>query len=120
MRNLLGPDVFRLFGTAGDHEVGASWIPSLVDGAAVRVLATIGEGWDLLTVSCPPCTRLWRPLAGDIPPPGWMVGPAASGPEACPMADISQQPRAIVKPLGGKAYRARHHDEALSSGSMAP
>jgi hypothetical protein len=59
MRNLrlldryrdVGPEVIRLFGFAGDETCGAFLLPSPIDGASIRVIASSGEGWDHVSVS---------------------------------------------------------------------
>lgn len=59
MRNLhlldayrdVGGDVVRLFGSVGDHETGTFLVPSPIDKANIRVIATVGEGWDHVSAS---------------------------------------------------------------------
>lgn len=61
MRNLLdalfmverdrSPEIVEWYGDAGDAGNGVFWMPSCVDGAAMRVIASDGEGWDHVSVS---------------------------------------------------------------------
>lgn len=59
MRNLHLLDVFRdtspqvlaHYGWAGDETVGAFVVPSPIDKAPMRVIASVGEGWDHVSVS---------------------------------------------------------------------
>lgn len=41
----------KLYGFAGDHETGIFRIPSNSDGAEITVIATVGDGWDHVSVS---------------------------------------------------------------------
>lgn len=59
MRNLheidqyrdIGPDVIRVYGSVGDETCGAFLVPSPIDGAPIRVIASSGEGWDHVSAS---------------------------------------------------------------------
>ncbi len=60
MRNLRALDAYRITdraalttsgGWAGDETCGAFVIPSIVDRAKVCVIASVGEGWDHVSVS---------------------------------------------------------------------
>lgn len=46
-----GPEVRAFYGSTGDHETGVFNVPSPVDSAVLRVIATSGEGWDHVSVS---------------------------------------------------------------------
>jgi hypothetical protein len=46
-----GADVIRHFGSVGDHETGAFLVPSEIDGGAMRVIASVSDGWDHVSVS---------------------------------------------------------------------
>ena len=41
----------RYYGGAGDETCGAFWIPSPIDKAPLRVIASQGVGWDHVSVS---------------------------------------------------------------------
>ena len=45
------PDVVEYFGSIGDHEMGVFCVPSTTDKAVLRVIASVGEGWDHVSVS---------------------------------------------------------------------
>jgi len=45
------PQVIAHYGSAGDHEVGVFIIPSPIDKAAIRIVASVGEGWDHVSAS---------------------------------------------------------------------
>lgn len=58
MRNLNLLDVYRdvrgamaFYGFAGDHETGMFRIPSPIDKATLLVIASVGMGWDHVSVS---------------------------------------------------------------------
>lgn len=59
MRNLrlleayreIGPDVIRMWGFVGDDTCGMFHLPSPIDKAPLRVIASSGEGWDHISVS---------------------------------------------------------------------
>lgn len=59
MRNLHLLDDYRdcsravldFYGSTGDHETGVFVIPSPIDKAPLRVIATVGDGWDHVSVS---------------------------------------------------------------------
>lgn len=59
MRNLRLLDTFRLstpriiayYGSAGDHQNGCFEVPSPIDKASLFVVASVGEGWDHVSVS---------------------------------------------------------------------
>lgn len=59
MRNLRELDIYRdcspeiveYFGSAGDEAGGAFRVPSCIDRAPMRVIASSGEGWDHVSVS---------------------------------------------------------------------
>jgi hypothetical protein len=60
VRNLHLLDLFRITdkaslaiynGWAGDHECGAFLVPSRIDGQTIMVVASVGEGWDHVSVS---------------------------------------------------------------------
>ncbi len=46
-----GPEVVRHFGSIGDHETGVFLVPSCKDKAPMRVIASVGDGWDHVSVS---------------------------------------------------------------------
>lgn len=46
-----GPDVMRLWGWAGDETCGAFYVPSPIDKAPLKIIASSGEGWDHVSVS---------------------------------------------------------------------
>jgi hypothetical protein len=43
--------VLKMYGSYGDSQNGVFEVPSPIDGATVRVLASIGEGWEHVSVS---------------------------------------------------------------------
>jgi hypothetical protein len=43
--------VVDFFGDVGDSEMGAFIVPSPLDGASMRVIASSGEGWDHVSIS---------------------------------------------------------------------
>lgn len=45
------PEVVRYYGGAGDEECGVFTVPSVIDKAPLRVIASAGEGWDHVSVS---------------------------------------------------------------------
>lgn len=59
MRNLrlldayrdVSPSVIALYGDAGDETCGAFLVPSPIDGGAIRIVASSGEGWDHVSAS---------------------------------------------------------------------
>ena len=59
MRNLrlldqyrdVSPQVIGHFGWTGDETCGAFQVPSTIDGATMRVIASAGEGWDHVSIS---------------------------------------------------------------------
>lgn len=59
MRNLHLLDAYRRtdrviiasFGGIGDHETGAFEMPSIVDRAPMMIIASVGNGWDHVSVS---------------------------------------------------------------------
>lgn len=59
MRNLNLLDIYRdtskavreFFGTIGDHTCGAFFVPSPIDAAPMRVIASSHGGWDHVSVS---------------------------------------------------------------------
>lgn len=46
-----GPDVIRIWGFVGDDTCGMFHLPSPIDKAPLRVIASSGEGWDHISVS---------------------------------------------------------------------
>jgi len=48
---LLTPAVLALYGTFGDGTCGAFQIPSPIDDSPMLVIASVGEGWDHVSVS---------------------------------------------------------------------
>lgn len=46
-----GPDIIRLWGFVGDETCGMFHVPSPIDRAPIRVIASSGEGWDHVSVS---------------------------------------------------------------------
>jgi len=53
--NLLNPyrlDAREFYGSIGDETCGAFVLPSKIDGQNLRVVASAGEGWDHVSVSC--------------------------------------------------------------------
>lgn len=57
-----GPDVIAHYGWAGDGTCGVFCVPSPIDAAPMRVIASTGEGWDHVSVSrrgrCPNWTEM--------------------------------------------------------------
>lgn len=58
MKNLTELDAWRetehsviLWGWSGDHTCGAFFVPSLIDGKFLKIIASVGEGWDHVSVS---------------------------------------------------------------------
>lgn len=47
----ISPEVRKHFGGVGDETCGAFIIPSPIDRAPMRVIASSGEGWDHVSVS---------------------------------------------------------------------
>jgi len=45
------PQVFEHYGSFGDHETGVFWVRSKQDGTLLRVIASVGDGWDHVSVS---------------------------------------------------------------------
>jgi hypothetical protein len=70
MRNLheldqwrdVGPEVVKFYGHTGDHAAGAFIVPSPIDKANMRVVASADMGWDHVSVSrrnrCPNWTEM--------------------------------------------------------------
>ena len=48
---LRGRGVIEIFGSEGDHTSGVFELRSTIDGAALRVVASVGDGWDHVSVS---------------------------------------------------------------------
>lgn len=46
-----GPEVVAHFGSIGDEETGSFLVPSPIDKAPMRVIASSGEGWDHVSIS---------------------------------------------------------------------
>lgn len=46
-----GPEIVRLWGFVGDDTCGMFHVPSIIDRAPIRVIASSGEGWDHVSVS---------------------------------------------------------------------
>ena len=46
-----GPDILAIYGDAGDETCGVFAMPSIIDRAELRVIASSGEGWDHVSVS---------------------------------------------------------------------
>jgi len=44
-------DIVKYYGGIGDHECGAFIVPSPVDQADLKIIASVGEGWDHISVS---------------------------------------------------------------------
>ena len=61
MRNLQAPDINQYrdkspnvvaqWGHIGDASSGAFFVPSRIDGQMMRVIASVGDGWDHVSVS---------------------------------------------------------------------
>lgn len=45
------PKVIEMYGSAGDSGNGCFWVPVLATGERLFVIATIGAGWDHVSVS---------------------------------------------------------------------
>ena len=45
------PDVVALFGSIGNAECGRFFLPSPIDGRRLIVIASVGEGWEHVSVS---------------------------------------------------------------------
>lgn len=58
----------------GDETCGSFVVPSPIDGADMRVIASTGEGWDHVSVSRTKRCPNWPELEF-VRPPSWMVGP---------------------------------------------
>lgn len=43
--------VIKMWGWSGDHMCGMFEMPSKVDGGILRIVASVGEGWDHVSVS---------------------------------------------------------------------
>ena len=43
--------VIEMYGDTGDHTCGVFELPSPIDGGTLRVIASVGEGWDHVSVS---------------------------------------------------------------------
>lgn len=48
---LTGPGIIKMYGSAGNSENGAFMIKSPIDGADMFVVASIGQGWEHVSVS---------------------------------------------------------------------
>ena len=48
---LTGPGVIKMYGSAGNSENGAFMIKSPIDGADMFVIASVGLGWEHISVS---------------------------------------------------------------------
>ena len=48
---LRGPDVIKAFGSEGSDKFGIFEIPSCSDSYVLRVIASVGDGWDHVSVS---------------------------------------------------------------------
>ena len=48
---LTGREVMDIFGSNGDHTCGAFIVSSCVDYGGLRIIASIGEGWEHVSVS---------------------------------------------------------------------
>ena len=57
-----GPGVVKFYGSTGDHSEGAFLVPSPIDRATMRVVASTALGWDHVSVSrknrCPNWTEM--------------------------------------------------------------
>jgi hypothetical protein len=71
MRNLHLLDAYRITdphalklygGWAGDHECGAFRVPSCIDKQPVMIVASVGEGWDHVSVSRRTRTPNWTEM----------------------------------------------------------
>jgi len=58
-----GRDVITYYGSSGDETCGAFLIPSPVDHAAMRVIASSGEDWDHVSVSRAKRPPNWTEMA---------------------------------------------------------
>ncbi len=46
-----GPDVINFFGWVGGEDCGMFYVPSVIDRAPLRIIASSGDGWDHISVS---------------------------------------------------------------------
>jgi hypothetical protein len=46
-----GPEIVRHYGWVGDDTCGAFEIPSPIDGGKLRIIASVGAGWEHVSVS---------------------------------------------------------------------
>ena len=58
-----GPEIIAHFGDVGDHETGCFTFPSPIDGALMRVIASVGDGWDHVSVSRKNRTPNWLEMS---------------------------------------------------------
>lgn len=56
------PQVIRHYGNAGDETCGVFAVSSPIDRAAMRVIASSGEGWDHVSVSRQNCCPNWTEM----------------------------------------------------------
>lgn len=48
---MTSPEIIAHWGWAGDHTCGGFFLPSPIDKAPLKVIASSGEGWDHVSVS---------------------------------------------------------------------
>jgi hypothetical protein len=58
-----GPAIVKYFGGIGDHETGVFEVPSKIDKAPMRVIASNGLEWDHVSVSRRNRTPNWAEMA---------------------------------------------------------
>jgi len=57
------PEVAQFFGGSfGDHKWGAFLVPSIATGEPLKVLASVGMGWDHVSVSCQKRCPSWEEM----------------------------------------------------------
>lgn len=53
------PSILELFGSFGDETYGVFYVPSCTDGFHLKIMVTVGAGWDHVSVSRPTRCPNW-------------------------------------------------------------
>ena len=56
------PEVVRFYGGVGDETCGVFNVTVMPTGRLMRVIASVGAGWDHVSVSTPDCCPTWEEM----------------------------------------------------------